>query len=181
MNGGFIGTFTDISIYQCLSFPRAFEVFSESYLSNILRRLDPDLVELWVGIILEHSELDPKASLNRDSLPSIHKLRFSPVCFSESLSEYFSRSCSHWSFEHPFSSMALAWTWTCMSAAFRLAGSLTNTNWFFEVSDRLRYFDELICSRNWSKPHSSTDSKLSPNGNGNPRDFFLRAFSFAQV
>ena len=46
--------------------------------------------------------------------------------------------------EHPFSSMALAWTWTCMSAAFRLAGSLTNTNWFFEVSDRLRYFDQLI-------------------------------------
>ena len=31
-----------------------------------------------------------------------------------------------------------------MSAAFRLAGSLTNTNWFFEVSDRLRYFDQLI-------------------------------------
>jgi hypothetical protein len=32
-----------------------------------------------------------------------------------------------------------------MSAAFRLAGSLTNTNWFFEVSDRLRYSsDELV-------------------------------------
>ena len=143
MNGGFIGTFTDISIYQCLSFPRAFEVFSESYLSNILRRLDPDLVELWVGIILEHSELDPKASLNRDSLPSIHKLRFSPVCFLRAYRNIF-RVHVPIEVEHPFSSMALAWTWTCMSAAFRLAGSLTNTNWFFEVSDRLRYFDQLI-------------------------------------
>jgi hypothetical protein len=37
--------------------------------------------------------------------------------------------------------MALAWTSsaTCLSAALGLAGSITNIDWFFEVSDRLRF------------------------------------------
>ena len=83
----------------------------------------------------------------------------------------FSCSCSHWSIERIHSSMALAWTepvwaqpldWLARQP-IPIGSSKSPTDlgigWTY-------------CSRNWSKPHSSTDSKLSPNGNGNPRDLF---------
>jgi len=84
----------------------------------------------------------------------------------------FSRSCSHWSIEHPFfnglgmnlnlyeHSLQIGWLANQYQLVLR---SLRQTSVFWWT----------YCSRNWSKPHSSTDSKLSPNGNGNPRDFFL--------
>jgi len=143
VNGGFIGTFTDISIYQCFSFPRAFwgffwELFFERFAplrsgscwtlgrnhSRAFRVGSKGFSESWF------STFHPQASI------------YTRLFFWE-LIGFFSRSCSHWSIEHPFFN-GLGMNWTCLSAAFKLAGSLTNTNWFFEVSDRLRYLGEHI-------------------------------------